>query len=169
MFPDQTIQFVKECEIILEAAMGRKIAVLTPLIEFTKSDVLAMARIRGLCDTYSCHAGGDTPCGICVACVEIASAKKERCYGWRRWRFRGLNPDELKDLEQRAKGSMKISSESGKCNVFISFASEDINDVNMLRGQAKNQNSDIEFNDWSLKKPLIVKRPNTLNGGLGNV
>lgn len=76
LFPDQTREFVQACEGMMETAMGKRIRVLTPLIEFSKSDVLAMARARGLSDTYSCHAGGDTPCGICVACVEIANAKK---------------------------------------------------------------------------------------------
>ena len=78
LFPDQTRQFADACETMIEAAMGRRIRVLTPLIEFSKSDVLAMARLRGLSDTYSCHAGGDTPCGLCVACVEIANAEKRR-------------------------------------------------------------------------------------------
>ncbi len=76
LFPDQTKKFVEECESMIETAMGKRIAVLTPLIEFSKSDVLAMARARGLQDTYSCHAGGDTPCGVCVACVEIANAEE---------------------------------------------------------------------------------------------
>jgi len=76
LFPDQTTRFVEECESIIETAMGKRIAVLTPLIEFSKSDVLAMARKRGLQGTYSCHAGGDIPCGVCVACVEIANAEE---------------------------------------------------------------------------------------------
>ena len=67
---------------------------------------------------------------------------------------RGLTPSELEQLEQKAKQSFKKSGDESKSNVFISFASEDLNDVNMLRAQAKNENSDIEFNDWSLKKPF---------------
>jgi 7-cyano-7-deazaguanine synthase len=78
LFPDQTREFASACETMIETAMGRHIRVLTPLIEFSKSDVLAMARSRGLSGTYSCHAGGDTPCGLCVACVEIAHAEKRR-------------------------------------------------------------------------------------------
>lgn len=74
IFPDQTQEFIKACEEIIEMAMGKRIAVITPLIEFTKSDVLAMAHARGLSDTYSCHAGGDSPCGKCVSCIEIANA-----------------------------------------------------------------------------------------------
>lgn len=76
LFPDQTREFVEACERMIDTAMGRRIRVLTPLIEFSKSDVLAMARSRGLCGTYSCHAGGDKPCGVCVACVEITSAER---------------------------------------------------------------------------------------------
>ena len=75
LFPDQTKRFVEKCEKMIEIAMGKRIAVLTPLIEFSKSDVLIMARARGVQDAYSCHAGGDTFCGVCVACVEIANAE----------------------------------------------------------------------------------------------
>jgi 7-cyano-7-deazaguanine synthase len=76
LFPDQTREFAEACERMIETAMGRCIRVLTPLIDFSKCDVLAMARSRGICDTYSCHAGGDMPCGACVACVEIMNAEK---------------------------------------------------------------------------------------------
>jgi hypothetical protein len=79
---------------------------------------------------------------------------------------RGLTPDELKALEQRAKQSMKDPGSTGKCNVFISFASEDLSDVNMLRGQAKNQNSDIEFNDWSLKEPFDSEKADYIKRGI---
>lgn len=79
---------------------------------------------------------------------------------------RGLTPDELRDLEQRAKKAMKESGGAGKCNVFISFDSDDLNDVNMLRGQAKNENSDIEFNDWSLKEPFDSKKADYIKRGI---
>lgn len=79
---------------------------------------------------------------------------------------RGLTPSELRDLEQRAKESMRVPGTSGKRNVFISFASEDLNDVNMLRGQAKNQNSDIEFNDWSLKEPFDSRKADYIRRGI---
>ena len=79
---------------------------------------------------------------------------------------RGLTPDELKDLEQRARRSMKEQGGTSKCNVFISFVSEDLNDVNMLRGQAKNENSDIEFNDWSLKEPFDSDKAEYVKRGI---
>jgi len=79
---------------------------------------------------------------------------------------RGLTPSELQQLEQKAKQSLKTSGDAGKCNVFISFASEDLSEVNMLRAQAKNDNSDIEFNDWSLKKPFDSKDAEYVKRGI---
>jgi len=79
---------------------------------------------------------------------------------------RGLTPSELRKLEQVAKESLKAGAGTGKCNVFISFASEDLNEVNLLRGQAKNENSDIEFNDWSLKKPFDSRDAEYIRRGI---
>ncbi len=76
LFPDQTADFLRKTESMIETAMKKRIVVLAPLIEFTKADVLSLAKERGLRDTYSCHAGGDEPCGKCVACIEIANAKE---------------------------------------------------------------------------------------------
>lgn len=55
----------------------------------------------------------------------------------------------IRALEEKAKTALQ----GGKKNVFISFATEDMNEVNLLRGQAKNDNSDIEFNDHSVRAP----------------
>jgi hypothetical protein len=60
----------------------------------------------------------------------------------------------IRALEEKAKEALK----SGKRNVFISFAAEDMNEVNLLRGQAKNENSDIEFNDHSVRVPYNSNR-----------
>ncbi len=79
---------------------------------------------------------------------------------------RGLTPDELKSLQQKAKKSLKDGDRTGKCNVFISFSSEDLGEVNLLRGQAKNENSDIEFNDWSLKEPFDSKKADYIKRGI---
>ena len=75
-----------------------------------------------------------------------------------------MTPDELRRLEQRAKESLKHGG--GKCNVFISFSSDDLDEVNLLRGQAKNENSDIEFNDWSLKEPFDSKKADYIKRGI---
>jgi len=60
-------------------------------------------------------------------------------------------------LEERAKEILQ-QGDTGRRNVFISFAYEDIEIVNLLRGQAKNENSDIEFNDFSIKEPFDSQR-----------
>lgn len=61
------------------------------------------------------------------------------------------------ELEQRAKEILRQGA-SGRKNVFISFAFEDIDEVNLLRGQAKNENNQLEFNDRSVKEPFDSDR-----------
>jgi hypothetical protein len=53
-----------------------------------------------------------------------------------------------------------------KRNVFISFDHRDIVDVNFLRGQAKNENNDLEFNDYSLKEPYNSERAEYIKAGI---
>ncbi|MBX5137710.1 TIR domain-containing protein [Rhizobium lentis] len=61
---------------------------------------------------------------------------------------------DIRSLEEKAKAALQ----GGKRNVFISFATEDINEVNLLRAHAKNENSDIEFNDHSVREPYDSDR-----------
>lgn len=55
---------------------------------------------------------------------------------------------DVRSLEQKAKAALQ----EGRRNVFISFATEDMDAVNLLRAQSKNENNDIEFNDHSVKQ-----------------
>lgn len=75
-----------------------------------------------------------------------------------------LTPEELRRLTETAKQS--LAAAGGKCNVFISFVEEDLADVNLLRGQAKNDNSDVEFNDWSLKEPYDSTKAEYIKRGI---
>lgn len=61
---------------------------------------------------------------------------------------------DIRALEKKAKDALQ----GGKRNVFISFATEDMDEVNLLRGQAKNEKSDIEFNDHSVREPYNSDR-----------
>ncbi|GLS17011.1 hypothetical protein GCM10007874_00260 [Labrys miyagiensis] len=61
---------------------------------------------------------------------------------------------DVRSLEEKAKAALA----GGKRNVFISFAAEDMNEVNLLRSHAKNENSDIEFNDHSVREPYDSER-----------
>ncbi|MGB8707955.1 MAG: 7-cyano-7-deazaguanine synthase [Dehalococcoidia bacterium] len=74
LFPDQTTEFINGSETLIALAIGRQIRVITPLINFTKHDVLQIAKRKGIDKTYSCHAGTIPPCGICVSCQEKQNA-----------------------------------------------------------------------------------------------
>jgi hypothetical protein len=61
---------------------------------------------------------------------------------------------DIRSLEQKAKEALQ----QGRRNIFISFAAEDLDEVNLLRAHAKNENSDIEFNDRSVQEPYNSTR-----------
>jgi hypothetical protein len=65
---------------------------------------------------------------------------------------------DIQSLVDRAKQEMRKGEQSGRRNVFISFAFEDIGTVNLLRGHAKNENLPLEFNDWSVSEPIDSER-----------
>lgn len=65
---------------------------------------------------------------------------------------------DIQSLVNKAKQELRASEQAGKKNVFISFAYEDIDEVNLLRAHAKNENSPIEFNDWSVSEPFDSER-----------
>jgi len=71
IFPDQTDDFILSAEYAISKALDKKIKVVTPLRDFYKGDVIALAREKGIYDSYSCHVGGDIPCGECISCVEF--------------------------------------------------------------------------------------------------
>jgi len=71
LFSDQTDDFLISAEYTIEKAMGEKVSIVTPLRDFYKSDVVRLAKDKGITSSYSCHAGGDSPCGSCISCVEF--------------------------------------------------------------------------------------------------
>jgi hypothetical protein len=79
---------------------------------------------------------------------------------------RGPSKEDLSRLEELARKTLREGAEPSKCNVFISFVGEDIDDVNLLRGQAKNESSEIEFSDWSLREPFDSKRAEYIKRGI---
>jgi hypothetical protein len=64
----------------------------------------------------------------------------------------------IQSLIDRAKKELREGENQGRRNVFISFAYEDIENVNLLRAHAKNENSPLEFNDWSVSEPIDSER-----------
>ena len=63
----------------------------------------------------------------------------------------------LGDVESLEKIARNLLADS-KRHVFISFATEDINEVDLLRAQAESENSDIEFKDHSVRAPYDSER-----------
>ncbi len=76
LFPDQKLTFIKAAENAVQVALNRTIRILTPLFEFNKIDVVALASKRGIVGTYSCHKGTEIPCGYCVSCLELIGLNK---------------------------------------------------------------------------------------------
>lgn len=66
----------------------------------------------------------------------------------------GLYSSDIKSLEERAKQKLKdaVKGDASR-HVFISFDHEDLDEVNLLRGQAKNDSVDLQFDDYSVKDP----------------
>lgn len=60
---------------------------------------------------------------------------------------------DLRKLEERAKEKLKESQADSSPHAFISFAAEDLDEVNLLRGQAKNEKTELKFDDHSVKEP----------------
>lgn len=75
LFPDQRSDFIKQAERAIKMALGRHVVVVMPLSEFSKADVVELAREKGINGTYSCHTGSNRPCGKCISCLEY-------CFGY---------------------------------------------------------------------------------------
>lgn len=63
---------------------------------------------------------------------------------------------DIKSLEERAK--RELERNSFRRNTFLSFDYDDIDDVNLLRAHAKNEKSEIEFIDRSVRDPINSDR-----------
>lgn len=76
LFPDQTERFVVNTNIAANEALNDDLVIVTPLITFSKRDVINMAKEYGLPikETYSCHSGNEQYCGKCISCLEIINS-----------------------------------------------------------------------------------------------
>jgi 7-cyano-7-deazaguanine synthase len=70
LFPDQTRTFIRDAEALISKSLDRTFRVITPMMSFSKAEVVRIAQSKGIDETYSCHAGTDEPCGVCIACRE---------------------------------------------------------------------------------------------------
>ncbi len=51
---------------------------------------------------------------------------------------------------------------------FLSFVEEDLNLVTLFRGQAKNEDLDLEFDDYSIKEPFDSHNADYIARGIAN-
>lgn len=65
----------------------------------------------------------------------------------------GLFNSDIKSLEDKVKQRLAEAKGDISRHVFISFDHEDLDEVNLLRGQAKNDKLDLHFDDHSVKEP----------------
>jgi hypothetical protein len=68
---------------------------------------------------------------------------------------------DIRELERKAKEELQRGERK---NTFLSFDYDDVNEVTMLRGQAKNPNSEIDFIDWSVKEPFESENASYIKG-----
>ena len=66
----------------------------------------------------------------------------------------GFGSDDFRTIEERIKQSLAAAQGDGVRHVFISFDHDDLDKVTLLRGQAKNDRLELEFDDHSLRKPF---------------
>lgn len=78
IFPDQTSTFLENAQKTIYMSYGKEIKILAPLMMFNKGDVINLSKQHGICGTYSCHSGGEKPCGKCISCLEILNSKKTK-------------------------------------------------------------------------------------------
>ena len=73
------------------------------------------------------------------------------------------NADKLQDIARR---ELEKPSPQPRRRVFISFRGEDKPLVDLFRGQAKNENSDLDFIDYSLRVPFNSKNAEYIKSGI---
>jgi hypothetical protein len=100
----------------------------------------------------------------------VAAAFRARSFDSRRKYGRGrrgrFSAREAAILEEMAAKNLKTSAEAGPRHIFISFSTEDLDEVNLLRGQAKNERSSLEFDDYSLHEPFNSENAEYIRQGL---
>lgn len=75
----------------------------------------------------------------------------------------GTDTDRLQDI---ARKELEKPSPEARRRVFLSFKGEDKPLVDLFRGQAKNENSELDFFDFSLKAPFNSKNAEYIKSGI---
>jgi len=76
-------------------------------------------------------------------------------------------PSEIDKLEKVGREEIEKKKDvTQRRRVFISFQNEDLNEVNLFRGQAKNENSELDFIDSSLTVPFNSENAEYIKRGI---
>jgi hypothetical protein len=73
---------------------------------------------------------------------------------------------DIDELEGVARGELRRGPPEPRRKVFISFDSEDLDKKRLLVGQAKNENSELDFIDFSLKVPFNSENAEYIKRGI---
>jgi hypothetical protein len=73
---------------------------------------------------------------------------------------------DTKKLQDVARKELQKPTPAHRRRVFLSFRVEDKTRVDLLRGQAKNENSDLDFIDFSLRAPFNSKNAEYIRSGI---
>lgn len=73
---------------------------------------------------------------------------------------------DIEELESIARSELRRKVPKPRRKVFISFCHEDLNKKILLVGQAKNENSELEFIDFSLKVPFNSENADYIKRGI---
>ena len=77
-----------------------------------------------------------------------------------------IGDNDIDALDRIPREKIRESDQPQRRNVFISFAAEDLTLVNFLRGQAKNENSNLDFIDRSLREPYDSENVEYIKRGI---
>ena len=73
---------------------------------------------------------------------------------------------DIDELEGVARGELRRGPPEPRRKVFISFDSKDLDKKRLLVGQAKNENSELDFIDFSLKVPFNSENAEYIKRGI---
>jgi 7-cyano-7-deazaguanine synthase len=78
-FPDLSQLFFNEFAKLADISLNYKLAILTPFIDLTKTEVVKIGRNLGVPFdlTYSCLTNSDRPCEFCESCISRKEALEE--------------------------------------------------------------------------------------------
>lgn len=82
-YPDCSPEFIQAMQLSISHGTGGAIKLQAPFLDWNKSKIVSLGMLLevDLEHTWSCYAGGETPCGKCGTCIDRQKAMEEAGYG----------------------------------------------------------------------------------------